>query len=292
VPGPIAFDPTGANRNNSEVVFQWEKCQELRSGLLTLRDHTFELPDETLEVQAASLDAVTAGTVTHRLKLPVNQGLELYDFPGGYAQRFDGIDSGGGDQPDELGKILPDGMRTVGIRMQQETLPSLAVAGAGTARSLGAGQAFTLFGHFNGDGRYVLESVDHSAQLTNVVGGTGLTYTSLFRCIPDGLPFRPSRTTPRPIVSGHQTAVVVGPAGEEIYTDKYGRVKVQFFWDREGKKDEKSSCWIRVAHPTQPPGTAVEPPQIGQEVVVDFEEGDPDRPIVVGTVDDARRPPP
>jgi type VI secretion system secreted protein VgrG len=292
VPGPIAFDPTGANRNNSEVVFQWEKCQELRSGLVTLRDHTFELPDETLEVQAASLDAVTAGTATHRLKLPVNQGLELYDFPGGYAQRFDGIDSGGGDQPDELGKILPDGMRTVGIRMQQETLPSLTIAGAGTARSLAAGQAFTLLGHFNGDGRYVLESVEHSAQLKNVVDGTGLTYTSLFRCIPDGLPFRPSRTTPRPIVSGHQTAVVVGPAGEEIYTDKYGRVKVQFFWDREGKKDERSSCWIRVAHPAQPPGTAVEPPQIGQEVVVDFEEGDPDRPIVVPTVDGARRPPP
>lgn len=292
VPGPIAFDPTGANKN-AEVVFQWEKCQALRSGLMTLRDHTFELPDETLEVQATSLDAVSAGTVTHRLKLPVNQDLELYDFPGGYAQRFDGVDPGGGDQPDELRKILPDGMRTVGIRMQEETLPSLTVSGAGTARALAAGQAFTLLGHFNGDGRYVLTSVDHSAQLKNVLDGTGLTYTSQFRCIPDGLPFRPSRRTPRPSISGHQTAVVVGPAGEEIFTDKYGRVKVQFFWDREGKKDERSSCWIRVAHPSQAdPGAIPVIPRIGQEVIVDFEEGDPDRPIVTGTVDYARRPPP
>lgn len=184
-------------------------------------------------------------------------------------------------------------MRTVGIRMQEETLPSLSVAGAGTARSLAAGQAFTLLGHFNGDGRYVLTSVDHSAQLKNVVDGTGLTYTGRFACIPDGLPFRPSRRTSRPSISGHQTAVVVGPAGEEIFTDKYGRVKVQFFWDREGKKDERSSCWIRVAHPSQAdPGVIPVIPRIGQEVVVDFEEGDPDRPIVTGTVDNARRPPP
>ena len=96
---------------------------------------------------------------------------------------------------------------------------------------------------------------------------------------------RPSRTSPKPIISGTQTAVVVGPAGEEIFTDKYGRVKIQFHWDREGTKDEKSSCWIRVAHPTVSQGSPLpQPPRIGHEVVVAFEEGDPDRPIIIGSV--------
>jgi type VI secretion system secreted protein VgrG len=90
-----------------------------------------------------------------------------------------------------------------------------------------------------------------------------------------------------------QTAVVVGPGGEEIYTDKYGRVKVQFHWDRDGKKDDKSSGWIRVAHPTVSPGSqAPPPPSIGAEVVVAFEDGDPDRPLVIGTVDNTVRQPP
>ncbi len=86
-------------------------------------------------------------------------------------------------------------------------------------------------------------------------------------------------------MQGCQTAVVVGPAGEEIYTDKYGRVKVQFHWDREGKKNENSSCWIRVSQPwAGKEWGAVSIPRIGQEVIVDFLEGDPDRPIIIGRV--------
>ena len=80
-------------------------------------------------------------------------------------------------------------------------------------------------------------------------GGEELTYRNSFECIPFSTPYRPPRVTPEPFVQGCQTAVVVGPGGEEIYTDKYGRVKVQFHWDREGKKNENSSCWIRVSHP-------------------------------------------
>src|SRR5262249_41694681 len=100
-------------------------------------------------------------------------------------------------------------------------------------------------------------------------------------------------STPRPFVQGSQTAVVVGPAGAEIFTDKYGRVKVQFFWDREGKNDANSSCWVRVGalHAGQETGF-VTVPRIGQEVVVDFLEGDPDQPIIVGSVYNANRPPP
>ena len=107
------------------------------------------------------------------------------------------------------------------------------------------------------------------------------------------MPYRPPRVTPKPIVQGPQTAVVVGKAGEEIWTDKYGRVKVQFHWDREGKRNENSSCWIRVSHPWAGKGWgAVAIPRIGQEVIVDFLEGDPDQPIITGRVYNAEQMPP
>ena len=103
----------------------------------------------------------------------------------------------------------------------------------------------------------------------------------------------PARVTPKPTVQGPQTAIVVGRAGEEIYTDKYGRVKVQFHWDREGKRNENSSCWIRVSHPWAGKGWgAVAIPRIGQEVIVDFLEGDPDQPIITGRVYNAEQMPP
>src|SRR5262249_43425535 len=121
----------------------------------------------------------------------------------------------------------------------------------------------------------------------------GSTYSNAFICIPDSVDYRPSRQTPRPVVRGVQTAVVVGPHGSEIYTDKYGRVKVQFFWDRRGKKDENSSCWIRVAENWAGSNWGIVfHPRIGQEVVVDFLEGDPDRPLITGRVYNAQQMPP
>ena len=107
------------------------------------------------------------------------------------------------------------------------------------------------------------------------------------------LPFRPLQTTPRPRVAGAQTAVVVGPSGQEIFTDKYSRIKVQFFWDRLGTNDANSSCWLRVATPwAGQQWGMIHVPRIGQEVLVDFLEGDPDRPIVVGSLyNDANMPP-
>lgn len=128
---------------------------------------------------------------------------------------------------------------------------------------------------------------------SSVVDVRGPLYECRFECIPDGVAYRPPRVTPRPEMRGCQTARVVGPAGEEIYTDKYGRVKVQFHWDREGKFDDKSSCWVRVSQ-----GSAggqygmMFIPRVGQEVVVDFLEGDPDDPIIVGRVYNADHLPP
>jgi len=149
--------------------------------------------------------------------------------------------------------------------------------------------------HFNADGKYVLTSVSHSASLDSYRAGSQdeFRYTNQFTSQPLELPFRPARLTPKPVVQGTQTAVVVGPPGEEIWPDKYGRVKVQFRWDREGKNDAKSSCWVRVT--TMWAGKQwgmVHIPRIGQEVVVAFEEGDPDQPLIVGSVYNFEQMPP
>jgi len=116
-------------------------------------------------------------------------------------------------------------------------------------------------------------------------GDESSSYNNEFECIPSSIPFRPSRKALKPMVEGVQTAMVTGPGGEEIYTDEYGRIKVQFHWDRVGHRDENSSCWIRVSQLWAGEGWgAIYTPRIGQEVIVDFLEGDPDKPIITGKV--------
>src|SRR5262249_50813809 len=120
-----------------------------------------------------------------------------------------------------------------------------------------------------------------------------LTYENTFTCIPIALPFRPPLATPKPTIAGPQTAVVVGSPGEKIFCDKYGRVKVKFHWDPAPKKDANSSCWIRVSNNwggSRWGGMCL--PHVGQEVIVEFEEGDPDRPVVTGRVYNAECMPP
>ncbi len=124
-------------------------------------------------------------------------------------------------------------------------------------------------------------------------GSSAGNYQCEFSTIPSDQQYRPPRRTPKPFVQGPQTAVVTGPSGEEIFTDKYGRVKVQFHWDRLAKNDEKSSCWVRVSHPWAGKNYgAIHIPRMGQEVVVDFLEGDPDQPLITGRVYNAEQMPP
>jgi type VI secretion system secreted protein VgrG len=174
--------------------------------------------------------------------------------------------------------------------MQEQEASITTVTGSSVCRAFTSGYRFDLQDYYRDDMNnkpYVLTSLDHGA--TEPVGASGqgseASYTNSFVCIPFEVPYRPSRLTPKPVVQGTQTAIVVGPAGEEIYTDEHGRVKVQFHWDREGKKDEKSSCWIRVSQLWAGAGWgAMYIPRIGHEVIVDFLEGDPDRPIITGRV--------
>ena len=258
-------------RATSNTVFSWEKTQELATGRYALRDHDFESPRSTIEGQAAIQESVAVGTVEHRLKLAANEALELYDFPGSYAQRFDGDDRA---------------RQAAAVGMQGLAAASLGVGGASTVPGLTAGHAFTLEQHGEGDGKYVLTGIQHTAELPDL-NSPRLTYRNEFTCIPDGLPFRPPRTTREPVVGGVQTAIVVAPPGGPV-TDTFGRVKVKFHWDREGK----SSSWIRVSQPHTGSSGAFWLPEVDDEVLVAFEEGDPDRPYIIGRLWNHDDPPP
>jgi type VI secretion system secreted protein VgrG len=296
-PKTLVYDEVAGGDRDEGRVTAWEKVQEVRSGKVTLWDHCFELPHKHLEADQKIQESVAVGSVNHKLSLNGTDKLELYDYPGGYAGRFDGISRGGAEQSGEVDKIFEDNRRTAKLRIQEEAAGAVSVTGASTCRQMTAGHKFTLERHFDADGDYVLTRVEHTASLSDggyrSGGAFGLDYANTFECIPAALPFRPARVTPKPTVKGTQTAVVVGPPGEEIFTDKYSRIKVQFHWDREGKYDADSSCWIRVA--TIWAGKSwgvIHIPRIGQEVVVDFLEGDPDQPIVIGSVYNAEQMPP
>jgi type VI secretion system secreted protein VgrG len=290
----IIFEGIVGGVRDDDRIFTWEKTQELRSGKYTLWDHCFELPHKHLDATEPIQASIPVGEITHKLRVGNNDKLEIYDYPGAYAQRFDGIAKGGGEQPAELQKIFEDNKRTTQIRIQQEALAGFVISGSSNCKQLNSGYKFTLDRHFDADGEYVLTEVFHSARYREYrSGGDGeFSYDNRFSCIPIGLPFRPLQVTPKPRVFGTQTAIVVGLAGEEIFVDKYGRVKVQFHWDREGQMDENSSCWIRVSqnHSGLKWGAGYWP-RIGQEVVVDFVEGDPDQPIILGSVYNASEMP-
>jgi type VI secretion system secreted protein VgrG len=295
-PAEIKYEEIHGGAREDERINVWVKTQEIRTAKQTLRDHCFELPTDNLEAAEPILETVQAGTISHKIKMGVNGTLENYEFPGRYAQRFDGIDPGGNPQASNLQKIYQDNKRTAKIRTQEEAAPGLVIEGESDCRVLTSGFKFTLSDHFDANGAYVLTAIEHKADIAGAYSQAAkadTVYINKFHCIPLALPFRPTRRTHKARVDGTQTAVVVGPSGEEIFTDKYGRVKVQFFWDRQGQNDANSSCWVRVG--TLWAGKqwgVIHIPRIGQEVIVAFEEGDPDQPIIVGSVYNADMMPP
>ena len=239
------------------------KQQALRPGKHTLRDYNFERP-------AVDLTSNATGAA--------GRDFEVFEYPGGYATQADG------DQRATTMQAAEDATRTL-------------FRGASQHRGLVPGHRFDLSKHPVSDGSYVVLRARHEALEPWGPAGTESdgtpTYSSDLDCITVETTFRPARRTPRPVVQGVQSGVVVGPEGEEIFTDQYGRVKVKFVWDREGRANEKSSCWIRVSQNWAGKrfGT-IFLPRIGQEVLVDFLDGDPDRPIVIGRVYNAVNMPP
>jgi type VI secretion system secreted protein VgrG len=297
-PSTLVLQPTETNVDDEPRVTLWQKQQRLQSGRVTLHDHTFELPHDHLQGTTTIQPTVTVGQITHQLDAGQATSLEAYDWPGEYARRFDSIDQSGNDLgSSQLSKILPDGQRTTNIRMQQVAAAAIVHAGQSNCRQLASGHSFSIQGQpvvpytgsSSSDGDYVLTSVDHRAVLGLEYrsGDTGgQFYSNRFFAIPAGLPYSPPRVTPRPVIQGPQTAVVVkGPGDDEIFTDPYGRVKVQFHWDRSGAPNPDSSCWVRVAQSSTGDNWGmIYIPRGNQEVVVQFEEGNPDRPIITGSV--------
>ncbi|MGB0129925.1 MAG: type VI secretion system tip protein TssI/VgrG, partial [Rhodocyclaceae bacterium] len=186
------------------------------------------------------------------------------------------------------------------IRLEALQVTRQRYSGKGNARGVGVGHVFNLADHPRAslNKEYLVVGAEHELmsaehELGALPDLSSYSLTTDFTAIDSARPFRPARITPRPAMRGPQTAVVVGPKGEELHTDKYGRVKLKFPWDRYGKSDETASCWVRVAQ-----GWAGKQwgqlflPRIGQEVIVDFLEGDPDRPIITGRVHNADQMPP
>ncbi len=247
---------------------EWNLMREIRPDLYTLQDYNFEQPATSL---LSNTPPPKAGPT-----------LEIYDYPGEYSTK-------------------DEGATLAQVRLEEETVPQVVINGSGHAASLTSGFKFTLQDHYREDQNadYTVIYVYHSCEQGENFYTTGpqarqdFTYFNRFQCIPNATPYRPPRVTPEPVMRGTQTAVVVGPAGEEIYTDQYGRVKVQFYWDRLGKSNENSSCWIRVSQPWAGKNWgAMWIPRIGQEVIVSFLEGDPDRPLITGRVYNAVQMPP
>ncbi|MFH1098302.1 MAG: type VI secretion system tip protein TssI/VgrG [Candidatus Desantisbacteria bacterium] len=215
-------EQTGGLSTEVEYVYECRLQQEVISGKVTLNDFNYEKPNVSL------LTSKTGNSSQ------ADKNLEVYDYPGGY-------------------NLQDIGEKLVRVRMEEIDSRHLVVTGKSNWRSLGSGCKMTLTNHYRDDLNkdYLITRVIHQATQGSIFAfgesGEGTSYNNHFECIPLNIPFHPSRVTPHPTVKGGQTATVVGPSGEKIYFDKLGRVKVQFHWDREGKKNENSTCWVRVS---------------------------------------------
>lgn len=260
----IPFNPSSGMVTDQEFIYSFRFTQQIRPNIAVLRD--FDYNDPFPRVNLVGLDAGTDYISTWF----TDQELEFYDYPGGFMDR---------DRGDELAQI----------RLQSFRQNVQVGAGSSACRRLIPGYKFTLEGHSRSDfnQEYLITRVETSAtQPLGEGSNEGLKYNNNFECVPSSIVYRPIRKTPKPMVEGVQTAIVVGPSGSDIYTDDLGRVKVEFHWDRnESEAGENRSCWVRVSN-----GYAGEKhgmqftPLIGDEVIVDFLEGDPDRPIITGRV--------
>ncbi|MBY0462860.1 MAG: type VI secretion system tip protein VgrG [Alphaproteobacteria bacterium] len=242
----------------------WAQTYSLVTGQWSHSDYDFTKPTASLlsNTKAAGGFSKTSN-------------LEIFEFPGDYQDQS-------------------TGQNKSRIRMEEQETDQNFIMGAGTYYTFCPGTKFQLKANQSSqeEGKYCIVSVSHFAQdkshklyrpLTNPHEDTTATYENQFTCIPTSVHFRPRRTIEKPKTNGPQTAIVTGPSNEEIYTDQYGRIKVQFFWDRYGKHDEKSSCWLRVMYPwTGNNWGNIFIPRVGQEVVVTFIDNDPDRPLAVG----------
>jgi type VI secretion system secreted protein VgrG len=241
------------NFEEQNVVSECTLEESVIPGKYSVDDFGFETPSTNL-IGTATSQAARDGSKR-----------KIYEYPGGFDKK---------DAAEGLAKL----------RMEEHEAPRKILRGSSFTPAFTAGGKTTVKLHDRSDinAAWVLAAVAHSV--------TGDKYFNSFQAFPATLPYRPARTTRKPVIPGSQTAIVVGKSGEEIWTDKYGRVQVQFHWDQVGKNDENSSCWIRVAQGWAGKAWgALFLPRVGQEVVVSFLDGDPDRPLITGSVYNAEQ---
>ena len=253
---------------DEESCTDWHISKSVLPGTYALNDYDFKRPSANLHVNSGLAKSHTMAEE------------EIYDYPGEYVQIDDG---------DQYSRN-----RIEELHSQYEVAQA-----SSDVHDMKTGGLFTLAEHHRIDQNkeYLLVSVSHSYQGDDYGAGGGNSggaqYSNNITVVDSKIAFRSSQITPKPIVQGPQTALVVGPSGEEIYTDNYSRVKVQFHWDRYGEKNENSSCWMRVSQLWAGKNWGgIHIPRIGQEVIVDFLEGDPDHPIITGRVYNAEQMPP
>ncbi|QXI28449.1 type VI secretion system Vgr family protein [Pseudomonas vanderleydeniana] len=257
------YPPDGQHRERDHLN-GWQLAQEVQPGSLELNDYDFQRPSARIDVRSTMPRPHTAGDYP------------LYDYPGSYVQSQDG---------EHYARTRIEAIQSLHERVQLN----------GNARGIGAGNLFSLtgFGRQDQNREYLIVGARYYIAQESLESGSGTAgsqFESSLACIDAQQTFRPLANTTRPIVRGPQTAVVVGPAGEEIWTDQYGRVKVHFHWDRHDQSNENSSCWIRVSQAWAGKNWgSMQIPRIGQEVIVSFLEGDPDRPIITGRVYNAEQ---
>lgn len=263
---PYHFEGQGSRRD-VEYITEWIPGSSVRPGAYAHTDYDFKKP-------GADLMAKSAQPFSHKLAAGEN-----YRQPGAH------LEVGRGDS-------------LAAVRREEIQAVHQRIAAVGTVRGLFSGCTFKLEGFPREDQNqeYLVVSAEYRLFDPGYRSHTDVdseNFKVILGVAPTALPYRPPRITPRPIMRGPQTATVVGPSGEEIFTDKYARVKVQFHWDRVGKKDENSSCFVRVSQTWAGSGWGfIQIPRIGQEVIVDFIEGDPDLPIITGRVYNASQMPP
>ena len=261
---PYHQTPSGGS-TDEEGISQWALEDSVTPGIYSLDDYDFRKPNAWL-FQAQQNPAS-----------PKLGSIDVYDWPG----RF--VDKGHGEF-------------YARIRQERWQVEHQQIQATATAAGIAPGHTFTLTNapFFSDNGEYLVTAAGYHLEENRYASGEGETiHRTDFTVIPSAVAYRPAQTTAWPRTYGPQTAKVVGPNGESIWTDKYGRVKVKFHWDRLAKGDDTSSCWVRVSSAWAGQGYGgVQIPRVGDEVVVDFINGDPDRPIITGRVyNDASMPP-
>ncbi|GLO53110.1 type IV secretion protein Rhs [Pseudomonas putida] len=253
----------------ADSITQWCGHRQLQAGSMAAQTFDYRQPRNRLPVAMRSLNE--QGAV---------QRFEVYD-PGQYTH-----------------STYDEGEALLRRRIEALELRGKQFEGASNCRAMKPGYAFELLQHYAHDQgavedrQFLLMSVESEGH-NNYLTGQQASYFNTFSCVRKKIPFRPQLSTPKPTIAGPQTAIIVGPPGEEIFTDELGRVKIQFHWDRNGQYNDHSSCWVRVAQSGASGGFgSIQIPRVGDEVVVVFLDGNPDRPLIMGSLYNSCNTPP